>query len=345
MDLTSITEHLLATSRHKTSYLEAGPKDGPLIILLHGWPELSWSWRHQLPAMASSRLPGHCAGYAWLRRIKRLRHPRRLRSAACCRGHDRALDALDHAKAVWVGHDWGSPVAWNIATHHPERVIAVASLCVPYFGLERGVDEVIPLVDRGIYPKEKYPAGQWDYWKFYWENFDKATATFDANPRKAIKALFRKGDPAGKSMPARTAIIRQQGGWFGGADEPPDVPLDRDVISERDLQTYAAALERNGFFGPNAWYMNDVANVAYAKQARNEGFIDLPVLFLAAEYDFVSECISSRLAEPMKARCCDLMILSIASGHWMAQEKPIEVNAALSQWLSSRVPNAGLSGK
>ena len=82
--------------------------------------------------------------------------------------------------------------------------------------------------------------------------------------------------------PSRTATVRKAGGWFGGAAEAPDLPLDSDVLSEDELNAYAAALQRNGFFGPDSYYMNPERNAAYAARAKNEGRIDLPVLFVEA---------------------------------------------------------------
>ena len=72
-------------------------------------------------------------------------------------------------------------------------------------------------MDRNVYPEAEFPAGQWDYQLFYQENFDRAQMLFEANVRNTVKALFRKGNPAGKGKPARTAIVRQAGGWFGSA--------------------------------------------------------------------------------------------------------------------------------
>ena len=96
---------------------------------------------------------------------------------------------------------------------------------------------------------------------FYEENFDKAQAAFEANVANTVKALFRKGNPSGQGKPARTALVRRDGGWFGGAGQAPDLPRDDDVLTEEDLDAYAAALTRNGFFGPNSWYMNHAGNM------------------------------------------------------------------------------------
>jgi pimeloyl-ACP methyl ester carboxylesterase len=331
----AITEHSIQTGAHTTFYLAAGPEEGPLVIFVHGWPELSLSWRHQLPALAE--LGYRCVapdlrGYG--------------RSSVYQTHEDYAqelvvtdmiglLDQLGSERAVWVGHDWGCSTVWNIASHHPERCVAVANLCVPYRTLEYGLDALVALVDRTVYPEDEYPAGQWDYQCFYEENFAKAKAEMEANPANTAKLLFRKGDPAGRGSPTLTAMIRRNGGWFGGAEEAPDLPRDDDVVSEADLAVYAEALSRNGFFGANSYYMNHAANKAYADRSVNGGRLDLPVLFIGAAYDYTCETATSPLAEPMRELCSNLSEVEIESGHWMAQEKPTEVSAALRQWLTS----------
>ena len=116
------------------------------------------------------------------------------------------LDALGRERAIWVGHDWGSPVVWNIASHHPDRCHAVANLCVPYRTLERGLETVTGLVDRDVYPADEFPAGQWEYQHFYLENFEQARRELEANPYNTVKLLFRKGDPRGQGKPSGTAM-------------------------------------------------------------------------------------------------------------------------------------------
>jgi pimeloyl-ACP methyl ester carboxylesterase len=340
MDLAAmtITEHVAKSVRHTSFYLACGPSDGPLIIFLHGWPELSISWRHQLPAMAALGFRAVAPDLRGYGRSSIYDSHAAYAQQPIVEDMLELLAALGRERAVWVGHDWGSPVVWNIASHHPERVAAVASLCVPYATIERGLEAVIPLLDRTTYPAEEFPVGQWDYMRFYEENFAKATATFEANPYNTMKLLLRKGSPAGRGKPATTARVRKAGGWFGDAAAAPDVPRDPDVVSEEDLSAYAAALARTGFFGPDSYYMNHAPNAAYAARAPNDGRLDMPVLFLAAAYDYICECIDSRLAEPMRRLCRDLTEHVVTSGHWMAQEKPVAVNAALAHWLATRVP-------
>jgi pimeloyl-ACP methyl ester carboxylesterase len=332
-----VTDHVARSERHTTAYLACGPEDGPLIVFVHGWPELSISWRHQLPcfaAMGFRAVAPDMRGYG--------------RSGVYPRHEDYALreivadmlellKALGREKAVWVGHDWGSPVVWSLASHHPDRCHGVANLCVPYISEGFAPRNIADLVDRSIYPQAEFPVGQWDYQLFYEESFSTACSQFDADVEKTVKLLFRKGDPAGAGLPALTSMVRRNGGWFPGGVTP-DVPIDADVLTEQDFRAYAASLKRNGFFGPDSWYMNAERNLAYAAEAKDNGRLSLPVLFLHARYDWVCETVTSRLAEPMRRDCADLAEGIVASGHWMAQERPAEVNAALAQWLAAKLP-------
>ncbi len=159
----------------------------------------------------------------------------------------------------------------------------------------------------------------------------------DAHVSQFMKLLLRKGDPAGEGKPAFTATARRRHSFFG-TRAMPDVPPDADVVSEEDLSGYVSALERNGFAGPSFWYLNDGVNAEYATRALNGDYLDLPVLFLNARYDYICECTHSRLAEPMCTYCRQLTEATIRAGHWLAQEQPVEVNAALVKWLATRVP-------
>ena len=200
-----------------------------------------------------------------------------------------------------------------------------------------------PLIDRSVYPEAEYPAGQWDYQLFYEESFDKASAAFEANVANTVKALFRKGNPRGKGKASRTAVVRREGGWFGGAGQAPDLPMDTDLLTQNDFETYVAALQSNGFFGPDSWYMNRERNLDFASRAKNAGLLTMPVLFLHGKYDYTCETVTSRLAEPMRQDVKNLTEVTVASGHWMAQEKPAVVNAALAKWLAVQFPELWLA--
>lgn len=335
-----VLDNIAKSARHTSFYLSCGRADATPVIFVHGWPELSHSWRHQLPVMAGlgfHAIAPDMRGYG--------------RSSTYARHEDFAmeqitadmielLDTIGAKKAVWVGHDWGSPVVWSIAQQHPDRCHGIASLCVPYIPQGLAPENIVPLADRRIYPEDKFPAAQWDYQYFYRENFNRACAGFEANIRNTVKLLFRAGNPDGKGKPAITAMVRANGGWFGpGVAAAPDFPRDASVLSEEDESRYVAALTRNGFFGPDSWYMNGDANSAYAGRAKPNWRLQMPVLFLHGEYDYVCETVESRLAEPMRAHCANLSETIVKSGHWMAQEKPVQVNAALARWLAAQLPD------
>ena len=174
---------------------------------------------------------------------------------------------------------------------------------MPYIPEGFAVETVVPLADRTVYPVDKFPAAQWDYQLFYRENFAVAEAGFETDVGATVRALFRAGNPAGKGKPAPTSFTRANGGWFRAGNRAPDVPRDAAVLSEEDEHTYVAALERNGFFGPDSWYMNWQANLDYAQRAKANWKLDMPVLFMHGAYDYVCETLVSRLAEPMRAHC------------------------------------------
>ncbi len=333
----AITEHAVRTDRHTTFYLACGPEDGTPIIFVHGWPELSISWRGQLPVFGGL---GFRAIAPDMRGYGRSSVPDTHDAYAVeqtTADMIELLDSLGAEKAIWVGHDWGTPVVWSIAQHHPGRCHGVAGLCVPYLPDGFGVETAVPLSNREIYPEDQFPAAQWDYQLYYRENFAEAQAAFEADPLKTVRAMFRAGDPTLRGKPARTSQVRAFGGWFGGGPAP-DVPRDSQVLSEEDELKYAAALTRNGFFGPGSWYVNAEANRIFAEKARATWRLEMPVLFLHAANDHVCDTISSDLAKPMRAHVANLSETTIQCGHWMAQEKPTEINAALARWLGQQFP-------
>jgi pimeloyl-ACP methyl ester carboxylesterase len=326
-----ITTHRTSSTRHSTFYRACGPADGPLVIMTHGWPELSISWRHQLVFLGNlgyraiapdmrgyggSSLYDTKGAYAQTEIVQDMIE---------------LIDSLGREKAVWIGHDWGSPVAWNIALHHSDRVSAVASLCVPY-GFSGHPTSLEYSINRDLYPVDQYPVGQWDYQLHYYEDFDAAQQEMEQNPERVVKLLFRKGDPAGQGQPSATASTRENGGWFPSAGVP-DMPIDTDVVTPEDISIYAKHLNENGFFGPTAWYVNGDANQAYMDSAADRT-LSMPVLFVHATYDYVCDTTTTGFADPMRALCPNLTEERLACGHWMAQEKPAELNAVLERWLT-----------
>ncbi|WP_342661410.1 Epoxide hydrolase A (plasmid) [Rhodococcus ruber] len=335
-----VTEHTTRLSRGELFHIEAGPQDGPVLIFVHGWPEISLSYRHQLPTFGSLGfraiavdMPGHGRSvvhnthedYSYENVSKDLIE---------------LIDNLGIEKAVWIGHDQGSQVVWTLAAHHPERSHAVASLCVPYRMVEYGgADHVIAMVDRDVYPEDQYPEGPWDYMRFYEERFEDACAYFDEHAADFFKVMFAPGDPDSVGKPIElTSNVRKRGGWFGDNVPPPKVDLDTSIMDQQTYTAFVAAFKRTGFFGADSYYMNHKANIEYTKTAKNDGYLDIPALFLSAAYD--PWCDTENNWKPgvqMRRHCLNLTAYHIDCGHWMQQEAPTQVNAAIANWLATSV--------
>jgi soluble epoxide hydrolase/lipid-phosphate phosphatase len=251
------------------------------------------------------------------------------------------LAHLDRPAAVWIGHDWGSIVVWALAAHHPDRCLAVISLCIPYRTIELGIKHLVSLIDRNVYPEDKFPLGQWEYMRYYELESEKATKTFDDNAAKLFKLLFNRANPASFGKPTRLATVVQDGGWFGGPGaELPDIPLSTSVLDEELYKELLDSQKRNSFFGATAYYLNSAANTAYTAESEKGGKLNMPVLFVDAKYDSVCPTTGggSKLAGPMREYCTDLTEVSIEASHWVALEKPEEVNLVIADFLEAKLP-------
>ncbi|MGE4481317.1 alpha/beta fold hydrolase [Acidocella sp.] len=331
----NVTQRRIETQRHRTAWIEAGPGDGPLMIFLHGWPEIGLVWRAQMEHF--SALGWRCVapdmrGYGESSRPDSI-------SAYSVRELVADMvdlhDALGGTPAVWVGHDWGSAVAWSMASHHAARCRGVVNLCVPYLSRGFALPNLMPLIDREVYPRHHFPVGQWDYWLFYRQHFTRASREFEVDVIATLTMLYRKAPARELGIPAFTANICLQGGWFGAAHRAPVTSQEKTLLSNDDFDQLAAAFAKTGFAGANAWYMNDEANIAYAAEAPNFGRLSLPVLFIHATNDTVCDTTRSRLAEPMREDCENLSELTINGGHGIMLEQPDKVNNAVSEWLAS----------
>ena len=238
-----ITQNCFKNARHTTFYLAAGPEDGPKVFFLHGWPELSLSWRHQILALANlgfRTIAPDMRGYGQSSIYKE--HSAYSLREVVLDMHE-LHSSISSEPVVWVGHDWGSPVFG--ASPASSRTSCWISWSGVPMGLEEGLS--LDLIDRSVYPKKQFPVGQWDYMLFYMENFQLATEQMESNPGGLLKMMFRKGDPSSKGARSITASTRANGGWFieGGF---PDSPLDEDILSFQELLVYEESLKRNGFF-------------------------------------------------------------------------------------------------
>ncbi|THW45521.1 alpha/beta-hydrolase [Aureobasidium pullulans] len=342
-NMPSFSEHdLVYEDGGKTlHYLTAGPEDGELIVFMHGWPGIGKTWHNQLTdfsqrgfKVVAPDMPGY--GGSTARKVASDYAQEQVIKAMLA-----LLKHLGRNQAIWVAHDWGCGTLWTLARTHPEVFKAACGMTVPYGVLELGLDEALKYVNRDIYPEDQYPWGQWSYQAYYEQEFEKATAWFDKDPRGFLKAGFTKGNPKGVGKPGPLSRTVEDGGWMGGAEKPIPasmIPDEYVTIDKETLDELVAAMEKTGFWPGNAWYMNHKANRAFnLENQKNNAHLKFPVLFIEAGYDTVCDTVSSTLAEPQKELCEDLTFVSIAAGHFVPVEKPQEVNSAIAEWLESKV--------
>jgi epoxide hydrolase A/B len=300
--------------------LEQG--DGPLVVLCHGWPELSYSWRHQIKALAQA---GFHVVAPDMRGFGRTSAPAEISAYSI---FDTVGDmvalvaALGERKAMIVGHDWGAPVAWHAALFRPDVFSAVAGLSVPppFRGRTRPLDS---LQAGGIT-------------NFYWQYFQTpgvAEAEFERDVALSMRTLLGRGFSQGPSH-----LFVEPGKGFLG-DPKPDRPLPA-WLSEIDLGIFTEAYSASGFRGGLNWYRNIDRNwelTAPWQDAR----IHQPSLFIAGANDSViTGLIGAKRINELERVLANLKQKFIVdgAGHWIQQERPDEVNAVLIAFLKE---NAG----
>ena len=331
-----LTAQTFSSPRHTTRYWEGGSSDGPLMIFLHGWPQLGIVWRAQMQALAArgwrciapdmrgyggSSVPTASEAYALREIVKDMVG---------------LHDSLGGGPAIWIGHDLGSPVAAALAAHHPERCRGLVPVSVPYFPDGFALGSLLPLVDRKLYSADQHPDGQWAYYRFYLDHFEQTVRDFDADIRSSLSAIFRPGDSASVGKPYRSALVARNGGWFGSAHRaPPSIP-DAPLWPPADFEALVSAFTAAGFRPANAWYLNDDANIAYAQAATDDGHLKMPVLFVGGQFDGLFDVERSAIGDPMRQACSDLSVTTLASGHWLHLERKTELVDAIEAWVEAR---------
>ena len=258
------------------------------MIFLHGWPELSLIWRAQMDAFAADGW--HCVapdmrGYGGSSvPAPDDAYTNEQIVADMAELHDH----LGGKPAIWVGHDWGSVVAGSLVAHEPQRSRGVVLISVPYFPDANALPTLIPLVDRSIYPADQYPDGQWDYYRYYTTHFRSAVADLDADKAASLASIFRRGDPASVGKPSPNAMVTRKGGRFGAAHHAPPTPPDPALWPAEDFDALVQSFNAHGFRPPCAWYLNDHANIAFARKAPHGGRISQPVLFVNGDLDAIN---------------------------------------------------------
>ncbi len=295
--------------------------EGPAVILCHGFPEIWYSWRHQLPAVADA---GFRAMAPDMRGYGRTTAPPDLedyRQEVICADLVALLDRLRLPDAVFVGHDWGGVLVWNMALHHPQRVRAVAGINTPLF----------PPMPASFLETMRENPGTWDY-QFYFQEPGIAETELEQDVGRTCRLILRSSDPAdGFDVLAGFHNVRAQGGVLIGY--PQDAPRSV-MLSEDDLQCYVEQFQRTGFRGGLNWYRNHDANWAW-DQSVKEYAVPHPALMVTAGRDPV---LSPKLARKMEQWVPNLTRGHIERcGHWTQQEAPDELNRILIEWLG-RLP-------
>ena len=290
---------------------------GPLVLLLHGFPESWYSWRHQLPALAAA---GFRAVAPDQRGYGGTEAPPAIDAYDILHLVDDAvgvLDALGAERAVVVGHDWGSPVAWHCALLHPDRFHAVAALSVPYVGRS-------PLPPIEMF---RMMAGDQFFYILYFQEPGVAERELEADVRSTMRRFLyaASGDvtePLDFWQKPKTAK------FLDGLPDPKTLPP---WLTEADLDYFTADFSRAGFRGGLNWYRNFDRNWELTPQLAG-ATVTQPALFIAGERDGVLAMVP---VDAMRERVPNLrrLLMIPGCGHWTQQERPAEVNAALIEFL------------
>ncbi|MCF1599656.1 alpha/beta fold hydrolase [Streptomyces muensis] len=318
---TDVTHRLVSTSAGRIHLVEQGT--GPLVLLVHGFPESWYSWRHQLPALAAA---GHRAvavdvrGYG---RSSRPDDPAAYRMTELVRDNAEVVRALGEESAVIVGHDWGATIAANSALLRPDVFRAVGLLSVPY--TPRG----------GPRPSEVFArlGGDEEFYVSYFQRPGRAEAEIEPDVRGWLAGFYAA--LSGDTMPGPKAPDPHfVGRGKAMRDRFPEGRLPA-WLGERELDVYAGEFERTGLTGALNRYRNmdrDWEDLA----ALDGAPVVQPSLFVGGRLDASTTWLADAIdAFPVTLPGLVSSHLLDDCGHWIQQERPAEVNRILLDWLAA----------
>ena len=294
-----------------------GAGSGPLVVLAHGFPELAFSWRHQIPALVA-------AGYRVVapdqRGYGRSGRPGPVDEYDILHLTDDLLAVLDSEgaeRAVFAGHDWGAMVVWQMSLLHPDRVAGVAGMSVPF--MPRSPAPPIAIM-RQLF------AGSFFY-MVYFQEPGVADAELGADPGRTLRRLL--AGPLTEPADGGASFAADDGrGFIDRMPEPERLP---DWLDQDELRFYVDEFTRTGFTGGLNWYRNLDRNWELTPQLA-DAKVAAPSLFVGGALDPVL-----RMADPSSgvAWLADHRgsVIVEGAGHWVQQEKPEEVNRALLGFL------------
>lgn len=286
---------------------EAGTHNkGNPIVLCHGWPEHAYSWRFQMSTLVA-------AGYHVIvpnqRGFGNSSRPDAVIDYDIKHLTGDLVALLDHygyQDAVFIGHDWGANIVWNLAMLHPKRVSKILNLALPY--QERGEIPWIEFMQQ-VFGDD-----------FYFVHFNKqpgvADKVLDQNVANFLRNIFRKNLPMVPPQPGMMMINLAE------ADHASGDP----IMNEDDLSVFVSAFENSGFSGGINWYRNLDRN--WHILADVDPIISHPTLMIYGTQDQIPPSPNLKKFVP------NVEVVNLECGHWIQQEKPDEVNQVISDWLA-----------
>ncbi len=314
----SIRERRVATNGIELHLVEAGPADGYPVVLAHGFPELAYSWRHQIPALAE-------AGFHVLapdqRGYGRSDRPAAVEAYDIIALTDDLLGLLDDVgaeRAVFVGHDWGSMVVGQMALLHPHRVAGVVALSVPL--LPRGPMPPVQVM-RQIFADTFF-------YIVYFQEPGVADADLGADPGQTMRRMLG-GLVTGEGGASLSGLAAPDGTGF--VDRLPPVDHLPAWLSEEELAHYVAEFTRTGFTGGINWYRNFDRSWERTPQLAGAK-VTMPSAFITGSADPVNLMTPAAV---MDGHVLDHRGTTVVhgAGHWVQQEAPAVVNASLLAFL------------
>lgn len=310
---------LIDTGEIRLALHELG--EGPALILVHGFPELAYSWRKVLPALAAAGyrvIAPDMRGYGGSDKPLPVADYTIQKLIGDLRG---LCDAMSIERAVFVGHDWGALVTWQMALLDPRHMAGLINLNIPH--LPR------PPINPITYMRWKLGK---DFYIVNFQNSDEADRRFAEDPRRFIDMMMRRKQFSHRHFGSKRSRKKRPLSLLQALDqdEPSGVP----ILREHELDVYAGAFAAGGFTGPINWYRNWTANWKSTKGV--DQTVRVPTLFIGAANDIV---VSRKQIEAMKPFVPDLEIRMIDDcGHWTQQERPRELSAIMLDWLARRYP-------
>ena len=286
----------------------------PPVVLVHGWPEIAYSWKNQLGALRDA---GYRAIAPDLKGFGRSDAPKDKSHYDIRHMTDdlaRLLDALKIERAVFCGHDWGGAIVWPMAQLHSDRVAGIIGVCTPH----RAPPPAPPL---SIIEKRFGP-------KHYFIQFQQANAPealFETDVLRFFRLLFRRPASLADMEKLGVRIFDLPGRFRDG----PAPAAAGQVLSDRDIAVYVEAYRHSGFAGGINLYRNVDRNWEIMREM--DPVIRKLALMISAEKDFF---LPPAAADGMEKIVPGVEKALIADcGHWVMWEKPAELNRLMIGWL------------